>query len=88
MAGDAAASADPALTVMPDAYAAAEGAHCLVLCTEWPEFRDLDLTRLGALMAQRAIVDGRNLLDADVAVAAGFHYLSVGREPRGPETGS
>ena len=82
MAGDTAASADPDLTMLADPYAAAEGAHCVVLCTEWPEFRDLDLTRLGSTMAQRAIVDGRNLLDADAVVAAGFHYLSVGREPR------
>ena len=82
MAGDTASSADPDLTVRSDPYAAAEGAHCVVLCTEWPEFRDLDLTRLGSTMAQRAIVDGRNLLDADAVVAAGFHYLSVGREPR------
>ena len=88
MAGRPAVSADPALKVAADPYAAAEGAHCVVLCTEWPEFRDLDLQRLSAAMAQPAIVDGRNLLDADAMVAAGFHYLSVGREPREPDPGA
>jgi UDPglucose 6-dehydrogenase len=74
----------PAITPAPDPYAAAEGAHCVVICTEWPELLDLDLERLGAAMAQRAIVDGRNLLDPEAASAAGFHYLSVGRPARDP----
>ena len=84
MAGQAASAVQPAIAPAADPYAAADGAHCVVICTEWPELLDLDLERLGAAMAQRAIVDGRNVLDPDAASAAGFHYLSVGRRARDP----
>ena len=36
----------PEIEPAADAYDAAEGAHCLVLCTEWNEFLKLDLERL------------------------------------------
>jgi UDPglucose 6-dehydrogenase len=80
MAGDAAVGELPALQVAADAYAAADGAHCVVLCTEWPEFLNLDPERLIAVMAQPAIVDGRNLLDAASFEDAGFHVSAVGRQ--------
>jgi UDPglucose 6-dehydrogenase len=83
MAGASAADEDPELILAPDAYAAAEGADCVVICTEWSEFGALDLERLGATMRQPAIVDGRNLLDPDTVVAAGFQYFPVGRVRRG-----
>ena len=66
-----------------DPYAAAEGAACVVLCTEWAEFRDLDLPRLKGVMMQPAMVDGRNLLDPDALEAAGFSYHPVGRASTG-----
>jgi len=83
MAGDEAGRKLDGLEVAADPYAAAAGASCVVLCTEWSEFRDLDLTRLKEAMAQPAMVDGRNLLDPDALVAAGFSYHPVGRAPTG-----
>ena len=83
MAGEAAVDELPALQVAADAYAAAEGAHCVVLCTEWPEFLNLDPERLKAVMAQPAIVDGRNLLDAASFEDAGFHVSPTGRAAEG-----
>jgi UDPglucose 6-dehydrogenase len=77
-AGEAARRAAPWLEVIDDPYRAAEGAHCLVLCTEWPEFGRLDLDRLRQAMLQPAIVDGRNALPAAEIMAAGFLYLGVG----------
>jgi UDPglucose 6-dehydrogenase len=74
----------PELETADDPYAATEGAHCVVLCTEWPEFRDLDLAKLRDLMAQPNLVDGRNLLDPAAAVEAGFTYLPMGRPTARP----
>jgi UDPglucose 6-dehydrogenase len=69
----------PGLEQADDLYAAAEGAECVVLCTEWPEFRAIDLLRLRNVMAYPIFVDGRNLLDPKEMRAAGFTYYSTGR---------
>ena len=79
MAARAASRLAPWLEVIDDPYDAAAGAHCLVTCTEWPQFRELDLTRIHQAMAQPSIVDGRNVLDPGQAQAAGFQYIAVGR---------
>ena len=79
MAGSAAQAEVPWLAIAPDAYSAAHGADCAVICTEWPEFRTLDLNRLRASMRQPSIVDARNLLDSDRVRSAGFQYFAVGR---------
>ena len=62
-----------------DAYEAAQGADCIVLVTEWNEFRNLDLTRLREAMAVPVLVDLRNVYRPDSMAAAGFAYRSVGR---------
>lgn len=60
-------------------YAAAEGAAAVVIVTEWDALRALDLPRLRSAMSGDALVDLRNIYRADVAEAAGFSYVSVGR---------
>jgi len=69
----------PGLKVAESIEAALEGAHCLVIATDWPEFKDLNLREAAELMTFRAIVDARNLLDGDAASAAGFSYVPVGK---------
>jgi UDPglucose 6-dehydrogenase len=61
------------------AYAAAEGAHAIVIATEWEQFRALDLGRLKTVMAQPVIVDLRNIYRADEMKRAKFRYVAVGR---------
>src|SRR4051812_10551526 len=61
------------------AEAAADGADAVVLVTEWPEFRDLDLRALADGMRGTLLVDGRNFLDPAAAAAAGLAYEGVGR---------
>lgn len=63
----------------PDMYAAAEGADAIALVTEWHEFRRPDFERLRAVMGTPAIFDGRNVIDAAEARAAGFDYYGIGR---------
>jgi len=57
----------------------AEDADAIVLVTEWPEFRVLDLDLVARQMAQPILVDGRNLFDPIAARLAGFDYCGIGR---------
>jgi UDPglucose 6-dehydrogenase len=58
---------------------AVEGADACIIVTEWPEFAELDLKLVRERMAGRLIVDGRNFLDREAVVAAGFIYEGIGR---------
>src|SRR3954466_14411135 len=58
---------------------AVDGADAVVLVTEWPEFRELDLRAAAESMRGTLLVDGRNFLDPDAASAAGLAYEGVGR---------
>jgi UDPglucose 6-dehydrogenase len=78
-AAENAAGAVPELQIAPEPYAAAEGADCVVVCTEWPEVVDADLERLRDCMRQPVVVDGRNLWDPAKVSAAGLSYYPMGR---------
>jgi UDPglucose 6-dehydrogenase len=88
VAGEQAARAVPGLELADKAVAVADGAHALVLMTEWREFTGLDPEDLRARMAYPILVDARNALDADAFVAAGFTVAGVGRPVRTPDGGS
>jgi UDPglucose 6-dehydrogenase len=64
------------------AMEALEGADAAVLVTEWKEFATLDWAAAAEKMAHPLIVDGRNLLDPEKLVSAGFAYEGIGRSPR------
>jgi UDPglucose 6-dehydrogenase len=61
------------------AYEAADGADCLLILTEWDQFRALDLDRVKALMRGSLVVDLRNIYRPAEMQARGFRYISVGR---------
>lgn len=54
-------------------------ADCLVIVTEWPEFKEVDLEKIKSLMNKPNIVDGRNIFDVKNIKKLGFEYISVGR---------
>jgi len=60
-------------------YAAASGADALIICTEWDEFRDLNLEKLHSVMNHPIVLDGRNLFDPEKMTERGFVYKSIGR---------
>ncbi|MEQ8445430.1 MAG: UDP-glucose/GDP-mannose dehydrogenase family protein [Pelagibacterium sp.] len=62
-----------------NAYDAATGADCLVLVTEWNQFRSLDLRRIHEVMATPSLVDLRNIYRRNEIETAGFAYTSIGR---------
>ena len=71
--------AHPELSFADSAIEAVTGADVTLLLTEWQEFREADPEKLGAAVARRNIVDGRNALDAGRWRAAGWHYRALGR---------
>lgn len=60
-------------------YEVAQDCDVLTVMTEWNEFRNLDLNKLKALMAQPAIVDTRNIYEPNKVAELGFYYDCVGR---------
>jgi UDPglucose 6-dehydrogenase len=79
----AAKSADSMLggaRICDSALDAVDGADAVVLVTEWPEFAELDWTgEVKSRMRVPLVVDGRNFLDRDALVEAGFTYEGIGR---------
>lgn len=69
----------PEIECASDAYAAAQGAEAVVLCTEWPEFIELDWEWIKGIMGRPLVLDGRNALDREKLVGLGFEYIGTGR---------
>ena len=69
----------PELECMQDLYACATGADLVLILTEWDAVKQMDLSKLKSVMACPVVVDGRNLFKPEEMRAAGFTYLSVGR---------
>jgi UDPglucose 6-dehydrogenase len=63
---------------MTGIYEVAEGADALVLVTEWNEYRQLDLARLGEKMKSRILFDGRRVYSSAAVKEAGFEYATIG----------
>ncbi len=79
-----AAKALPGLTLCADAYAPLEQADCVVILTEWNEFRALNLARVRGLMRRPVMVDLRNIYKVAEMAKEGFEYHSVGRPSVAP----
>jgi UDPglucose 6-dehydrogenase len=62
-----------------NAYDVARDADCLVILTEWDEFKKLDMKKLKSVLKHPIIIDGRNIFDPDKMLGSGFVYKSVGR---------
>jgi len=66
--------------ICDSALEAIDGADAVVLVTEWPEFGELDwIGEIKARMRVPLVVDGRNFLDRERLVEAGFTYEGIGR---------
>ena len=77
----------PEFKTVSDPYGAAEGADALIVVTDWPEFLDLDFTRLAMVMRGNLILDGRNMLSSALVAKAGLAYEGIGRGELGVEAG-
>ena len=71
---------DKLVTVATDPYSASEGAHAIVVCTEWDEFKSLDYQRIFDSMQKPAFVfDGRLILDHQKLTKIGFQVEVIGK---------
>ncbi len=71
---------DPELTYTPDLTEALTGADGVVLLTEWKQYKGLDPVAAGELVAQKIIVDGRNVVDRKAYREAGWTVRGLGRQ--------
>jgi UDPglucose 6-dehydrogenase len=62
-----------------DAYEVVRGSDCLIIATEWNEFKELDLKKVKKLMRQPVIIDGRNIYNPAEVKKLGFTYAGMGR---------
>lgn len=78
-------SADNAKKIFKDvhycdnAYQLSKGCDCLLVLTEWEEFKKLNFKKIKGLMRQAMIFDGRNHLYDLNLQELGFEYHGVGR---------
>lgn len=67
------------LNIVDDMYECLNEAECLVIVTEWKQFKQADLLKIKSLLKSLNIVDGRNIFKVEEMKKLGFNYLSVGR---------
>ena len=61
-------------------YEALEAADALIIATEWNEFRTPSFDKIGSLLRNKVIFDGRNIFDLAQMEQLGYHYESIGRK--------
>lgn len=66
-----------------NAYDAAKGADCLVVVTEWNEFRKLDMETIKNCLKNPVVIDLRNIYEPEEMKRLGFGYVGVGRRRPG-----
>lgn len=69
---------DDQIEYAQDPYTAVKDADCLLIITEWPEFRVPDFNRLLSLLKNPVIFDGRNIFEVQNMKSLGFTYFCVG----------
>ena len=69
----------PELAYFKDPYECLKDADLLLILTEWPEVKNLDLKKVKSLLKCPVIVDGRNVFEPAEMRAMGFIYHSIGR---------
>ena len=67
------------VTYCKDPYDTAKGCDCLLLLTEWDEFKKLNFKKIGSAMKQPILFDGRNLYHDKGLEDLGFEYYGIGR---------
>ena len=67
-----------------DMYSAVENADCLLIATEWSEFKNPNFDLLAEKMNNKAIFDGRNMFALEQVENTGFYYKSIGRKTMKP----
>ncbi len=78
-----AAFGDGPITYHKTPLAAAQGAHAVIVVTEWPELREVSANDLRTALETPIVLDARNHLDGSALAAAGLVYRGIGRPAPG-----
>ncbi len=70
----------PEIEVCRNAEDVARGSDVIVLVTEWPEFKKLQLGKIKTLMKNHVFLDTKNFLDPQEFRRLKFRYIGVGYE--------
>ena len=62
-----------------DMYEALEDADCLLIATEWPQFKNPNFNLMADKMKNKVIFDGRNMFPLEIPAQNKFYYKSIGR---------
>lgn len=65
--------------ISDDAYQTADNADAVVVVTDHPQLKELDFTKIASKVNSKVVVDGRNILPAEILKELGFNYSSIGR---------
>ncbi len=69
----------PALGFEENVESALKGADLVLHLTEWKQYRELDPVKVKSLVSSSIIIDGRNALDRETWIAAGWKFRALGR---------
>src|SRR3990172_5250074 len=72
-------SKPPGIGYADSPQAALDGADCLLIITEWKEFRSPDFDDIKRRLRTPVIIDGRNLFDPAMVRSFGLEYSGIGR---------
>ncbi len=67
------------ISYAPDMYSALDNADCLLIATEWSEFKNPNFKLIGEKLKNKVIFDGRNMFPLELLEQNGFFYKSIGR---------
>jgi UDPglucose 6-dehydrogenase len=62
---------------LDSAREALQGADAVVLCTEWPEYREIDWLSMKPILNGHIVFDGRNALDGKSLIRLGYEYYGI-----------
>jgi UDPglucose 6-dehydrogenase len=66
------------ITLSSDPYDALQDADCMVLVTEWKEFRIPKFDLMKELLKHPVVFDGRNIYQKEEMKSRGFDYYCIG----------
>jgi UDPglucose 6-dehydrogenase len=67
------------ISLAADIAIALTSAEAVAICTEWPQFRQVDWTKIISQMRQPVFVDANRFLEKELKNIPGVEHLSVGR---------
>lgn len=70
----------PQVTYASGLYECVDAADCMVVLTDWNQFKQPDWQRISTLMRERNIIDSRNLYDPSRLRGMWFTYIWIGRK--------